>query len=140
MTYDQKVLNDIVNIMQNVRNDQAMPAAAAGAGRQTTEQQPRPMSFQEFQAAQKGQRASQQVIAGLGSEAARREHIAQKAPSYEVVRNGMYSFAMENDPQKKASYAGQMKNLEQNAPYDYGRTYTVGEVEETLSVLTAYEA
>ena len=89
MTYDQKVLNDIVNIMQNVRNDQAMPAAAAGAGRQTTEQQPRPMSFQEFH--QGYQQAKQQaIIAGASSEAARQEHIALMAPKRVANINGVY--------------------------------------------------
>lgn len=89
MTYDQKVLNDIVNIMQNVRNDQAMPAAAAGAGRQTTEQQPRPMSFQEFHQGYQQQK-QQAIIAGLGTETARNEHIALMAPKRVANINGVY--------------------------------------------------
>lgn len=89
MTYDQKVLNDIVNIMQNVRNDQAMPAAAAGAGRQTKEQQPRPMSFEEFHQGYQQQK-QQAIIAGLGTETARNEHIALMAPKRVANINGVY--------------------------------------------------
>lgn len=105
-----------MNAYQKILNEMAAATAtnerAVSTGKPIYNPVPKPMSFQEFH--QGYQQAKQQaIIAGASSEAARREHIAQKAPSYEVVRNGMYSFAKETDPQKKASYAGKMKELTQ---------------------------
>ena len=82
-----------MNAYQKILNEMAAATAtnerAASTGKPIYNPVPKPMSFQEFQ--QGYQQAKQQaIIAGLGTETARNEHIALMAPKRVANINGVY--------------------------------------------------